>query len=241
MAYRRTRRRFARRGRRRVVPRKTQSIRRLAGQSAMTMVERMAQMPGSLGQLAGSVVMLKKFINSEVKFKDTTISGSIGTGGTYQVLLNGISQGDDFANRQGRSLLMKDLSVRFKVQSTLTNSNIQSIGWAIVLDKKPDETTPCTWGNVFTLNSVFAHVRKQDYSGRFVIMARGQLQINYPDRASVSTKRYINLNGIHIKYDGTDATQNSLDQNAIHFIATTDQASDTAIVLGEARLNYFDN
>lgn len=240
MAYRRTRKRGFRR-RRRVVPRKTQSIRRLAGQSAMTMVERMAQMPGSLGQLAGSVVMLKKFINSEVKFKDTTISGSIGTGGLYQVLLNGISEGDEYNNRQGRSILMKDLSVRFKVQSTLTNSNIQSIGWAIVLDKKPDETTPCTWGNVFTLNSVFSHVRKQDYSGRFVVMARGQLNINYPDNPSISTKRYINLNGIHIKYDGTDATQTSLDQNAIHFIATTDQTADTAIILGEARLNYYDN
>lgn len=224
-----------------VVSKKNYVIRRLVGQRGMTAVEHMAQQPGRFGRLAKHIVQLDEFINSEVKYVDTTISGSIGTGGLFSTLLNGIAMGDEYNNRNGRSILMKDLDVRFKIQSTPSNTNIQSIGWAIVMDKKPDESTLCNWGNVFQLNSVFAHVDKADHSGRFVVMARGQIQINNPYNPSVSTKRYIPLKGIHIKFDGTDATQTSIDQNAIHFIATTDQPSDTATILGESRLNYYDN
>lgn len=233
------RRRTYRRPRRRPpVGRRLRRTRRLAGQRGLTSVERIASYAGSVGRVARTVSMLAGLVNAENKFLDTTIGLTMNNTGTIVQHLTAVSQGDDFSNRDGRSILSNTLDVRCTASLSPTATEPSSCGMAIVMDKKADIATACNWDNVYSQNNPWAFVDKSVSSGRFVILARTQFSLT-PDRPEYNWKRHINLKGIHIKFDGTNATD--LDQNQIFLICITDAAATQPVINGLARYNFYDN
>lgn len=202
-------------------------------------MERLAGAVGSIGRIARTVSMISGLVNSEVKYVDTSLAGTLLDTGAYQVALTSIAQGDDYNQRGGRTVLSKSLDVRFSVAVNQLNTQLQNIGWAIVLDRRPDEATTCTWATVFDSLNIWSHVDRANHAGRFVILARGALTLSGDQHPIVHIKRFINLKGIHLKFDGTAAT--NYDQNQIFLIGMSDQTSSQPTTAGESRFSYYDN
>lgn len=184
--------------------------------------------------------MISGLVNSELKHKDSSLTGTLLNTGAYQVALSNIAQGDDYNMRNGRSILLKALSLRMTVSrgATAAATQMDHIGWAIIMDTRPDEGTS-TWGSVFDGLTPWSHVDTQTHSGRFVILARGQLTLDGTHQQANIT-RYINLKGIHSKFDGTAATD--YDKNTLFLIGLSDATtSNEPVTAGEIRVTYYDN
>lgn len=234
------RRKYRGRGRgKAVVPRKTQGIRKLVGQEPLTMVERIASGAGRVARVARTVSMLSGLINSEVKYVDSAFASSItNTGSSANTTLTNIAEGDDVNQRNGRWLLAKSMQSRmaFTVNTAATGATI--VGYAFVMDKKASIGTSGTpWTDVFATADPNALINRAD-SERFVILKRGVLDLS-SQNASKHIKVYIPLKGIHLKYNGTLAT--NVDQNMIYLVLISNQATNTPSITGNFRFDYYDN
>lgn len=218
------------------VSRTTQRIRKMAGQSPLTMAERIVRnADGYVGALARSVSIIQGLVNSEVKYRDVAVSGTINNTPTYTQTLSGLDEGDDSTQRNGRTILYKNFILRASVTCPSAGAPTQ-VGWALILDKEPDNTF--VWNNVFASSSVNALVNK-DETERYVILKRGIMTFSSPDNLIKTLNLFINLKGIHEKFKGT--TANDVDKNAIVLVAYCANASNSPTILGSSRLNFYDN
>lgn len=223
--------------RKQVIPKSTQRIRQLSGQAPLTRMERFASYAGKAGQIASQVAVMAGLINSEVKFIDQSLSGTIDNTGTYLgTPLNGVAEGDDYTQRNGRSVLSKNLQIKASV--IIPSSGAPSTcGWALIMDKKPTGVAP-TWSSVFQILDQDSPINKVN-SERFIILKRGTMTFNTTMLVK-TIQIYVNLKGIHIKYDGTGAT--AIDQNSIYLIAYSPKGiGSQPIVTGYSRFNFYDN
>lgn len=220
------------------VPRKTQKIRKLAGQRPLTFVERASRYAGMVGKVAGTVSQIAGLINSEVKNNDVTISGTgITNSGSFSTQLTDIAEGDDYNQRNGRFILSKHLQYRMQI---IGDSTVQTrFSYAIIMDKKPDEGLTATpWTDVFTSTDPTAMINRNS-SDRFIILKREMIGLNSGGNTIQTRKGYINLKGIHLKYDGTTST--SYDKNQIFVIAVSNQGVNVPAFWCTFRYEYYDN
>jgi len=241
MAYRKRRTTTTRR-RRVKVSRKLQKTRKLVGQPPVTRLERIAAGIGPIAQIAQSAVQLASFINSEKKFKDTDLAGTLNNTPSYALALNGLAEGDDVNQRNGRSVLDKAIQIKSQIQLNLSNGAVNRIGMAVILDKKPEvagATVP-VWTTVFSSGDPTALI-SQASSDRFVILKRWVMGMEQTTTVVRNLDYYQTLTGIHTKYDGTTAGYDSIDQNAIILMGTSDQGTDPPTIVGTARYTYYDN
>lgn len=218
------------------VPRNTRRIRSLAGQRPVTSIERIASYAGSVGRVAQTVSRMAGLINSEAKYVDTSVAGTIDNTPSYSGRLNTMAEGDDSTQRNGRKILSKDLTVRMNIANAATNATAIMVGWALILDKDATTVGPL-WTDVFSANNSEAPVNK-DQTDRFVVLKRGFVLLS-PQFPMRQIKAYLDLKGIHVHFNGTTAT--SGDQNVIYLIAVSSLATNVPIVSGIARFNYYDN
>lgn len=222
--------------RRAPVPRKTQKLRKLVGQSPLTTVERISRIGGNLSHVARTVSMMTNLINSENKYVDTNIAGTIDSVGSYfGTILNAMAEGDDVSQRNGRKILAKDIALRATVECPSAGAPTH-VGYALVLDRKSTGTYSA-WDNVFTAFDPDAPVNRNE-SDRYVILKRGVLTFS-PNQLSKHIKIYTKLNGIHMHFTG--AAANTIDSNAIFFIAYCSNVGNEPVVTGYTRFNYYDN
>lgn len=239
MAFKRTG-RAPRSRRRRVVPKRTQKIRQLAGQRPITAIEHIAGYGRDLGTVARTVAQMAGLINSEVKFIDQTLSSAItNTGSTANELITQIGEGDDINQRNGRFILAKSLQwkMSFAVNPSATGASI--IGYALIMDKKPSIALSGTpWTDVFVQADPNSLIAKGTNSDRWVILRRGIIDLSLQN-ASKHLKGFLSLKGIHIKYNGASST--NLETNAIYLLLISNQATNTPTVTGSIRFEYHDN
>lgn len=218
------------------VSRTTQRIRKMAGQSPLTMAERIVRnADGYVGALARSVSIIQGLVNSEVKYRDVAITGTIDNGPSYNQTLSGLDEGDDSTQRNGRTILFKNFILRASITCPSAGAPTQ-VGWALVLDKDCDGVT--TFTDVFASGSVNALVNKNQ-TDRYVILKRGILTFSSPDNLIKTINLFLNLKGIHEKFDGTAAA--NIDQNAIKLVAYCANAANQPTIAGSSRLNFYDN
>lgn len=236
MAYKKTYKRYVRR--KPAVPKRTQKIRQLSGQKALTWPETIARGIGPVARLAGSVAQLAGLINSEAKELDTVVSGTgISNSGSYSQALTNIAEGDDRNQRNGRFILAKHLQYRMQV---LMDNTVQTrFSYAIVMDKKANEGFGATpWQEVFTSADPTALINR-DAADRFIILKRGVLHGNAGGNSIVDVKGFLNLKGVHLKYNNTTST--SYEKNAIFLLAVSNQPTNVASLYANIRFEYYDN
>lgn len=233
------RKRFAKRRHRNVVPKKTQRVRKLLGQEGQTTVEKIAGWTGQVSQVARSVSLLAGFINSETKYIDQALNATIAnTGASGNFAITQIAEGDDVSQRNGRWILAKSLQARFSFTQNASASNTL-IGWAFVMDKKAAIALSATpWTDVFSTADPNALINRNE-SERFVILRRGVEDLSINGQRSVHRKLYFPLKGIHLKYNGTAAT--NTDQNMIYLVLISSEATNTPTIVGNIRFDYHDN
>lgn len=226
--------------RRAPVPRRTRRIRQLAGQRPVTWAETISRYAGPVGRLAQSVSTIAGLVNSETKFKDTLDTGSaVPLSGAYVKYLTDIAEGDDYTQRNGRVILSKNLDIKLRTRGDTGATSGTAVGWAVIMDKQASTGLGVSpWVDVFTSTDPQAPISKVN-SERFVILKRGLILMTPGEGNYQSRKTFINLKGIHIKYDGT--TANDHDQNAIFLIAVGDQNLLPPVMFLQARYNYHDN
>lgn len=214
------------------------TIRKLAGQSKMTLAERLSQMPGRLGQLAKVVSGMQGLINSETKYIDTTFtSTAITNSGTNGATVNSIAEGDDINQRNGRWILNK--SIQWKLRLLNNASSITTnVGWAIIMIKDNTALTANPWTDVFASADPSALIKK-DVSDHFIILRRGVEIIQTQGITGLEIKGFMSLKGLHTKYSGTGASNYEKGQIFLTFVA--DQATNTPALNGSVRFEYHDN
>lgn len=231
--------RIVRSTKRSIVPRNTQKIRKLAGMAPLSRVERIASGIGQAAVVAKQVAMLSGLINSEVKFLDTASNGANDNTGTFLLTLNNIAEGDDTNQRNGRWILSKSVQVKLAVTSPAAQTAPSVMGWALVMDKKASIGLSATpWTDVFATADAMALINRAE-SERFVILKRGTLDFTPGGQQTRHINKYINLKGIHVKFNGTGAT--NYDQNRIFFTCITNVAANTQTLTGNCRYDYYDN
>jgi len=185
--------------------------------------------------------LARNMINCEKKYRDVAVNSNPTSVATLSVLLNGLAEGDDTQNRNGRSVLADSLHLRWtsKLGNAATNTMLKFV---IVCDKKPDITAPTSWSQVYGANEINGQIDKQNEGSRFVILKQHMVRLNDGTGRSASGDIYLSLKGIHVKYDGTASTTISdLESNAIYIIAISDEPTNAPIFNFVSRFSFYDN
>lgn len=232
-------------GRRPPVPRSTQRYRRLAGQSALTTVERMTKVGGRIGRLARTVSTIAGLVNAEKKFVLNNISLNPTNAGdaTGTASLNSIAEGDDETQRNGREVVNSSIDYRLFLNALPgTNTSLVEVSFMIVMDKKPTDTTAINWADMMTSASPTAMIDKAgEASNRYVVLKRHDLVFSPAGTMGAHIKGHIDLKGIHTHWNSTTGT--SWDKNAFYIVAISAGYTSTNYpgISGPIRLNYYDN
>lgn len=187
-------------------------------------------------QLWKDVKYLKSLVNTEFKVKEQSASSTANTTGVF-ILLNGLTQGDDFTNRNGRSVRWKSLQYHIR---TLKDTAVGTcfVNYAIVIDKQANDATP-TLADLYS--NVQAQFRNLDNRKRFVIIdeVRMTLDADDPER-NISKYKKIDMHTIYDASNNGDITD--INSNALYLVAWSNQpAGDGADFTLDHRLRFIDN
>lgn len=211
---------------------KAYQARQAAARGALVMGNRMAQpmrpggFPGSY-QRAGSA--------KEHKFVDVTAAGYAADTTGSVTLLNGVAQGDDFNNRQGRQVTMTSISIKGMLQPVDASTNPTYCRLIVVWDNAQNS------GSAPVITDLLAQSVSESHNNlnnrmRFKILMDEQYAIGgvsntatqaYAGAPSVYTvNRYLKLpQGCTTTFSGTGATAGSIQSGAIWMFTIGDQAA----------------
>lgn len=175
-------------------------------------------------------------INVEFKKVDATGNVNVTSGSGQLILLNGLTKGDDYDNRDGRRIRMKsvELSLISLINASATDTVVK---WFIVLDKQPNVSAPVL-GDIF--DSGLHAIRNLDNRSRFLILKKGvhNLNSNYPEK---STKCYRRLD-IRTTYDASNVGDiTDITTNSLYLVLASDEATNTPNVKYYSRIRFIDN
>lgn len=245
MAYRKTfrgRRPAYRRVRAAPVPKRTQRLRKMVGQKPLSWPETIAKSAGPIGHLAASVATIAGLVNSEVKYIDTTFSSqAVDNTGNACYVINDCAEGDTENQRNGKFILDKGINYKLRVLADTTTPNT-AMGWCIVYIKDWTQvglvTAGLQWTDVF--NSVDCQaLMNKNVSDNYVIVKRGLCLLDNVGNVQRELKGYINLKGIHTKYNA--ATTGQIQKGAIAIMFVSDHATLYPHVNGTIRFLFHDN
>lgn len=230
MAYRR-RRRFRRSGRRIAKGPNSRTKRMVDGRTAGWIRAGTTAIP----YLIKSVSMLKGLINSELHYKDTTLTGSIGSTMQFNGLTL-ISQGDTDTTREGNKILAHDVYGRFEVvkHDTAVNDIVRIV---LLVDKEQDGTV-ATGADLLQTVSVYSPLNQVD-GKRFVIIKDWTFPLT-TDRPVRVIKFYKKV-PFHIHYADSGGTITSAKENHIFLALLTNDNTNQATYSGIVRFRWYDN
>lgn len=185
--------------------------------------------------------MLKSLVNVEFKNIESA-SSSNPTSSGYMTLLNGIAEGDDINQRNGRSILIKSAYVKHTMKCA-TSGDTAYIRCILFWDKQPSGTAP-TGSDLLDTVGGFDLVRAfRNLSNRkrfkiisdktYTVVNGGPNYIRYTDK-------YIKMN-THTIYSSTGNTISSISSNALYCFIVSDQPTVTPAVYMAYQLRYIDN
>lgn len=167
----------------------------------------------------------------EFKFVDlaSAVYAPVVAGGTI-TLLNGIAQGDDYTNRDGRQATMKSVHVRGEVHCAAVSVSYALARLLLIWDNAPNGAAP-TIANIMAADSSVA-MPLIDNANRFTVLRDQQ----WPIGGAATT---VSVNGqfvidIYVKldeltqYSGTGATVASIQNGAIWMVLLNQTATATS-------------
>lgn len=190
-------------------------------------------------QLYKDVKMLKNLINVEFKKHDVYNSVNVNNTGSF-VLLNGLSNGDDYNDRDGRQVRFKSIQVQTR---TLLNPSSTNTVFRMILfiDKQANAGSPAVTEllDVATAARTDAF-RNLDYRKRYVILKDKRFTVNsdYPEKIVDFYKR---LDMKTIFDDSSTGTINDISSNSLYLYFVSDEVTNTPAILYNSRLRFIDN
>jgi len=192
--------------------------------------------------------LLKGIVNAELRVDDTT--GSLTLSNSWQVVpLTQIAQGDDYTNREGRSILSKSLWSILKLKSNTSSIVPQNVGIVIFQDRWQSGSTPAGT-DLYTSNDPESLRLVTGNQSRYKILYRRNVSLK-PAAGSISgetlggysdptLKRFIRTN-FHIKYIGTTDAAASNGRNNLYLMAISDASGNYAALEYQIRHRFYDN
>lgn len=188
-------------------------------------------------QLWKDVKTLKGLVNTEYKNKEVGTSATPSTTGTL-TLLNGLAEGDDYNNRDGRSVRFKSLQISLAtvLHASATTTRIR---WAIVLDRDASNTV----NSASIYSNEYASFRNLDNRRRFTFLKEGYFTMAlYNGAPTPKIIDYYKKIDIHTIYDDSNNGDiTDIRTNALYLYTWSDQATNTPTVGITTRLRYIDN
>lgn len=192
---------------------------------------------GQIGsKIYRDVQHLKALINVEFKHKDTAQSAAITTTGSIARISN-IGQGDDFEDRQGRSIKVVSLAVNWQAEmSTAATGTL--VRFMIVADMSADGVDP-TLAEILDTVVVRSHMDLNN-SRRFKVLYNKLIALSDNGASNKVFSKFLTLNH-HVKYRGTDDTEGSAAEGNMYVLRLSDEATNTPTVGFNLRLRFIDN
>lgn len=230
MPYRSSRSTYNRRPRRKYVPRKKPSTwKRLAG--AVRPVVRYGP------SLLRTVASLVSKVNSELKYVDTSTSGSLTTSGVITCLTN-VAEGDTQLNRNGISQLNHSTLNRLKIILNSGASTCTCRSIIFVWNENAQETAPTLAKILEDPTNILSPLdieSSKDYTiirDKIITLTTGSYPMYY-------SNKYIKLNPLHSKYSST--TSSSQTSGHIYQLIMSDTVANNPSFILYNRLRYYDN
>lgn len=195
---------------------------------------------GPLGYAIKGVNLMKNLINTEVKYIDTTVqNGATVTTTSNATPITAVAQGSSDITRNGNSILIKYIVVRWQVFVNATAGD-NTLRMIVFIDKDNAKGTAPTNAELFSQNGAlgFTNINNTD---RFAILRDVQIDVNATGDKMKSGHFYHDCSRLHVKYDGTDATQGSCAENHIYVLFVSDQATNGPTVNCISRVGFYDN
>lgn len=181
---------------------------------------------------------LARFVNSEIKVKDTNITGSITSSGSVNKLCV-ISQGDGVSNREGNSVHPLNLSYRIFLIPNATPT--QTAFRVIVFKGKGERGSSYTPIEILESTSMTSFKSISNRYDSRILYDKTYLLGNPSAGPVVSYDCGVLRIGGHISFDSTDATGATIDDGGLYVLLLSNQATNTPTISCNFRLTYTDN
>lgn len=206
---------------------------------------------GCAKMVAGDAYKLYKTIspylpfNAEYKqLRDTMVSETIGSTGTYK-LLNNCAKGTNATNRIGRSIRVTSVQAKLDFYSLSTDSEPHFIRMVLLVDKFPDEAQfddTEVWESGFSPCALRANENKHKfeilYDYKFVLNKQGTSN----NVRSINLYRKLPKFLGRTEYDASDlGTIGDMTRNALWLCFTTSQNTASIIVNADIKTSFLDN
>lgn len=197
-------------------------------------------MKGPLGYAIRGVNMMKNLINTEKKYiENLTIGPIIVTSAGRIDCISLIAQGLTDITRVGNSILGASLQLRKNVVVSAVDPS-QTLRMILFLDKNNANGTLPLVTDVLTTADIssMSNINNND---RFVILRDSVVTVSTSGDNKNYEKFYVDLTRLHIKFDGTAATQASAAENHIYVLLISDVAVNGPTVTVGNRIAFYDN
>ncbi len=190
-----------------------------------------------LDKMTGDVTRLMGLLNTEFKQKDITASQTINNVAKI-TLLNGLSKGDDFDDRDGRVVRVKSIQISL-IYEMSTVATFTQMRIMVVLDKQPNEMTLVI--NDLLDSSALQSFRNLDNRKRFVILRNEIVSMSISGAQGGYFEYYKKFN-LKTIYDDSDVGDIAdISTNAIYLILLSNEPTNLPTVIRSTRVRYIDN
>lgn len=195
--------------------------------------------------------LVKPFLPFNVEYKRITSGAAVNPSTTAAaVLLNGVAQGDNSAQRSGSQIRMS--SVGGIINAEINTSAVSTtIRWALVQDLEShgsaiDLAADGYHSTAYTLTSL----PNPDYQGRFKTLKTGFINLANSGVRQVAFRVYCKFPALtsasakeraHVEYIGATAATSSIGKNGLFFIYVCNELTNTPTLTYNLRMNYLDN
>lgn len=196
----------------------------------------------SLAQMAGKAYKgmkyIRKLINVERKFLDTTQAATTQTNVATIAPLSYIAEGDDYNSRDGHSILTQGMLFRMRMTANST-AVVNFIRVMVFIDKEMNGTAPVV-GDILEATTDYLSPIQHDAGKRFKILFDRIFSLDYNGRGTAAINKWFRINH-HIKYTGTTAAAASSKEGQLYVLTLSDNTSNPPGYSWYNRIRFTDN
>ena len=188
---------------------------------------------------------VRQLLNVEYKKHDVAEADQSANSTTPQVrLLNGIELGDDFDQRDGRSIRFKSIEMRLRAYLDAGDTGVENatVRVLLVLDTKPRGTLPVWADIVSSTGTTITSSRQMTSRNRFVIKKEFLIDLCASGTSIWSQKEYMKVD-FHTIFGADGSGIADIEDNALYLVFTSSRAAlaDPPSLDYMVRTRYIDN
>lgn len=185
--------------------------------------------------------VLKSMVNSEKKIFEASLSSAVTSTTGSVTSLTDIAQGDDYQNREGRSILMNSLETRltFTINASATETFVRCL-WILDTMGQDSGSSPPTLAGQILITNAYNTLRASSpvYMKRFVFLKDCLIRLDQVSQPTAQVHFYKKMHH-HIKYNGTAAADSA--EGTLYFVVLSNEATNAPAIDGINRIRYYDN